>query len=54
MKKTEKRKLVLNILSLFVYGFSVWAILAWYDWKLLVVLFLFVWANNLTMKANSL
>ena len=54
MKKTAKRKLILNILSVVVYGLSVWTILAWYDWKLLIIVLLFVWANNLTMKANSL
>ena len=27
-------------------GLMVWAILAWYDWKLLVILIGFVWMNN--------
>ena len=49
-----KLKLFLNIASLITYAFSVWAILAWYDWKLLVIFILFVWSNNMTMKANSL
>jgi len=49
-----RKKLVLNIASLIIYGFGLWAIFAWYDWKMLVILTLFVWANNMTMKANSM
>lgn len=50
----KKKKLVLAVANLITYGFAVWTILAWYDWKLLIILILFLWANNLSIKANSL
>ena len=29
------------------YGLAVWAILAWFNWKLIVVLFLVEWSHNI-------
>ncbi len=48
-KKTMKTKMIVNILQLFINIISVWLILTWYDWKLLVIFILFTWANNMMM-----
>jgi hypothetical protein len=53
-QRQRKQKLMLSIISIVVFGLSVWAILKWYDWKLLVILILFGWANNIMIKANSI
>ncbi len=44
-----KTKMIVNILQLFINIISVWLILTWYDWKLLVIFILFTWANNMMM-----
>ena len=52
--KKMRRDLFLHALSFVVYAACVWTALVWYDWKLLVILTLFIWGNNLTQKANNL
>ena len=46
MKRRKRNKLLAWIFNGILFGLTVWAILAWYDWKLLVILVGFVWANN--------
>ena len=53
-QQIRKQKRMFNIVSAIVWGLSVWAILKWYDWKLLVILILFVWANNMMIEAKNL
>lgn len=50
----KKQKRILTGVSCVLYALSIWAILEWYDWKLLVILMVFVGANNLMVKANEL
>jgi len=46
MRRRNRNKIIGFIFNAVLYGLTVWAILAWYDWKLLVILSLFVWMNN--------
>jgi hypothetical protein len=53
-RQQRKQKRMLNLVSFVVWVLSVWVILKWYDWKLLVILILFVWANNMMIEARNL
>ena len=47
-------KKYLTLMSLIIYTISITMCLYWYDWKLLLILFLFVTANNLETYIKSL
>lgn len=54
-RRRKRKKFLMYLFNLILYGLTVWAILAWYDWKLLVILTGFVWAsNNQTNVLNKL
>jgi len=46
IRRRKRKKLFAWIFNTVIFGLTIWACLAWYDWKLLVILVLFVWANN--------
>lgn len=50
MRRNRRMKRFMYVIQAIVYVCSVWAILAWYDWKLIVILVLFGWANNIQMN----
>jgi hypothetical protein len=54
IENAKQMKKSFTTVSFILYGLSIWAILAWYDWKLILVLLAFVGANNLMIKANEL
>ena len=45
-------KLFYHAFNLVIWGLSTWLILKWYDWKLLLILILFVWANNMMVQVK--
>lgn len=49
-----KLKVKYNLLSFALGAESVYLIIHWFGWRLLVVLVLFVWMNNLQLKADEL
>lgn len=53
MKETKQRirdRLILNILGVIIGAVSVFLIMKWFDWRLLVVIFLAMFGNNLSQK----
>jgi hypothetical protein len=47
--KTEKRKLVRLLLQLILWIGSFVLCFVWYDWKLAVIIFTLLWANNMML-----
>lgn len=52
MKK--RNTLPLHIIAFIIWVISIILILNWFDWKLLVVLITFLWANNLSNRATAI
>jgi hypothetical protein len=48
-----KKKMINKIFQLVIGGISITLILYWYDWRLLVILMLFGWANNIMMGSMN-
>lgn len=48
------KKIILTIMALIISIVSVYLIMRWFGWRLLVVMVLFLWANNLQAKADNL
>ena len=53
MRRRRRNKMLMWIFNTVLAGLTVWAILAWYDWKLLVILVGFVWMNNNELYLNG-
>lgn len=53
MRRRRRNKILATIFNVILAGLTVWAILAWYDWKLLVILVGFVWMNNNELYLNG-
>lgn len=50
--KKMKRKILRLILAASLWAAAIVSIFIWYDWKLLVILFLFLWAGNVERSNN--
>jgi uncharacterized membrane protein YccC len=53
MRDTKQRirdRLILNVLGVVIGAVAVFLIMRWFDWKLLVVIFLAMFGNNLSQK----
>ncbi len=47
--KEAKRKILLSIIGLSIFALSTFLTFIWFDWKLFIVLFLFVLGNNISI-----
>jgi len=47
MKNKYIERLVLILIALILYTTIVYLIFKWYDYKLALILFLLIWANNI-------
>ena len=52
--KYAKRKLGLSITGLIIYIVALVLGFIWFDWKLILLLFLFSWGNNLGVLVQSI
>jgi len=48
-----KIKMITNIIQLFIDILAVYLTVKWYDWKMLIIIFLFMWANNMMVRNNK-
>jgi len=49
---TMKKEIIRIILQLFIDILAVYLTLRWYGWKVLIIIFLFMWANNMMVSHN--
>jgi len=52
--KYAKRKLGLSIAGLIIYAAALVLGFIWFDWKLILLLILFTWGNNLGVVVQSI
>ena len=50
---TMKKEIIRIILQLFIDILAVYLTLRWYGWKVLIIIFLFMWANNMMVRNNK-
>jgi len=48
LRRQRKEKLFVNLLGVIIGAVSVFLIMHWFDWRLLVVIFLALFGNNLS------
>ena len=46
-RESKQRSIVMGILSWVVLGVAIYCTVRWYDWKLILIIMLFLWSNNL-------
>jgi uncharacterized membrane protein len=52
--KHAKKQFKMSILGILVYAAAITLGLIWFDWKLVLVLFLFAWGNNIGLITSSI
>lgn len=48
-----KKAMKKHMIALLIYGSAVALMLYWFDWKFMVVIFMWTWANNISNNSKK-